>query len=858
MANEEIHQIITHQFYSLKRPDWMINAGLDKGVGHDRVNLRYILLPGTKIRFRQTSPASNVGVRLNLLNDDSKTESHAQITTQWTELVASVASVAFVETRYTDEAGELTEVEVEFDGAKKVLPISVSGALDDLFFSGWDSQDAEYALFSSTYANILIPKKDKEVLRRLKPLRTLAGYYDGIFEYFNHLSGLSFQSALPTDKNIANRYFIKADKSGAGAGYYGGGWTAETSDSVAAFWLDIKATNWGSLHEIAHGYQGGFMRHTTINLGEVWNNVLAAKYQYKFLGEAVYRDGWLYSGGEEQLYAKAKAAFDAGTIGSDLALTLFFLMLIFDRAGEQSLVEFYRRFRQVSNESGFRGENYPAMDFLSHIAIEVGNVDVSAFMSLAKATVTALQLVENAYSNTVGVYPLYWLVTRSNVDQVRQQLGLRSSLQLVGTDSLSAIGMKGDVSFRFDPDVFNKVVGKVLVLRNGNHKARIVEVDVQQVYVRDLPVGVYQLQLPSDADGAYQGVSNYLVVREVYNAFDCTYVKKIASVFADQKIYLGGLYGDFCVVTVDVSQGRLKFEVLSESPHSYFGGVVYAEVTIRDQRGGVVFNRKMLGDQTALFSLDIAIAIDFTIEIMHLEPSRLKVLNSTASAVVDGTRQINRLKVLARGLTNTDTGTDVGENLIQSLGRASEIFERSPHLVLYDETLLKEDFKRAINSYAQPIRGELFERFKNIEFVPPAVSGSVNGQYVSWALSGNGGTPVGSIAFNLISGSATFVFHNVFPHHYFPSVYIAVVLKSANGDIRYIRELRGDMAAEAESVEFSLALGDTVSVMHREPERSVMEHDGRKLAIGLVQHAIYDARYNLSLASYWPTTTGES
>ena len=51
---------------------------------------------------------------------------------------------------------------------------------------------------------------------------------------------------------------MKADKHGAGAGIYGGRWTAETSSSVSSFWLTPKDSNWGSLHEIAHGYQGHF------------------------------------------------------------------------------------------------------------------------------------------------------------------------------------------------------------------------------------------------------------------------------------------------------------------------------------------------------------------------------------------------------------------------------------------------------------------------------------------------------------------------------------------------------------------------------------------------------------------------
>ena len=117
MADEEI-QRSTRRFYSLERPEWMFRAGLDKGIHHDRIDLGTILLAGTKIRVRQITPTSNVGVTLSLLNNDQKTETHTEIKTQWRELIAGVASVPFVSTRYTAQAGELLEIEVEILGGR--------------------------------------------------------------------------------------------------------------------------------------------------------------------------------------------------------------------------------------------------------------------------------------------------------------------------------------------------------------------------------------------------------------------------------------------------------------------------------------------------------------------------------------------------------------------------------------------------------------------------------------------------------------------------------------------------------------------------------------------------------------------
>ncbi|WP_258394872.1 M60 family metallopeptidase [Pseudomonas fluorescens] len=491
MANEETKRY-TQQIYSLERPDWLHNSGLSKGIFHDRKSTSLIVPAGKAIRFRQSLPDKNMEVTLNLLNDDGAKESHYVVTTQWREIVAEHASAIFLTTPYTDTAGQQVNIEVEFVSGGESLPTCQAGLDADDFFKEWDRLAAPYALYISDYAMILVPAKDKEVLRRLheeSDLQSLAAYYDGIFEHFNYLAGLSFAPAVPSDKNIPNRYFMKADKSGVGSAYYGGGWTAESTDSVAAFWLDTKGTNWGSIHEIGHGYQGLFMSYSTINLGEVWNNLFAASYQSKVLGDEVFLKGWLYSGGEEQLYTSAMAAFDSGTVGQNLQFTLFFLVLIFQRASDQSIVEFHQRYRRISNESGFHAGNYPAMDFLSNVTIDVANIDVSAFMIYAGASLTSTQTMKNAFSNAIPGYPLFALVKQSDLKQIQTRLGLRSPLALVSSTDLKVTGLISGVTIKFDEALLAGLRGKFLLLRDGVGAARVVEIQNSVVVVDELPLG---------------------------------------------------------------------------------------------------------------------------------------------------------------------------------------------------------------------------------------------------------------------------------------------------------------------------------------------------------------------------------
>ncbi|MBV7491926.1 M60 family metallopeptidase [Pseudomonas sp. PDM30] len=547
MYDQSVFSVVL-PYFSLERPDWFINAGLDKGRRHDRKTLSIIIAPGATIRFRQKAPGSSVGHVLSLLNDDSRTELQAEINNEWRELVSSVPSVPFVSTRYTDSAGELTEVEVEVKGGWSFLPIYTQGVADSEFIGLWDSLDAEYALFNCKYANILIPKKDKEVVRNLqveRGLQSVTDYYETVFEYFNGLVGISFDSATPENKNIPNRYFMKADKTGAGAAYYGESWTAESSDSVAAFWLDPEATNWGCLHEITHGYQGKFFGYSSVSMGEIWNNVLSHLFQEKFMGDAVYREGWLFSPGvvkEEKVYEDARRVFAQGldTVGSDGHLIMFFYLLIVWRMGERGVAEFYKRYRRLSNEAGFNPQDYPTMDLLSSVVADIGNSDISAFMEYVKAPLSRRQFFENAFSGSTPVYPLY-LIAPYLVKPLQEMLGVRSPLHLISTSQLLIAGMKGGVIFNFNADIFDKVFGKIFVLSSGSDKVRVVRIDARQIYLRDLPVGIYRLHLPFGGEGTYQGAISYVVVSPVTKVVDCIYDEKMGSGLVDQSLYLRGL-----------------------------------------------------------------------------------------------------------------------------------------------------------------------------------------------------------------------------------------------------------------------------------------------------------------------------
>lgn len=112
------------------------------------------------------------------------------------------------------------------------------------------------------------------------------------------------------DKNVKTKFFVKANKHGAGAAYYGGNHTAQNGDSISGY----LSRNWLDLHEFGHGYEGS-LANQDLSLVDVMNNILAHYYQRTFLDEN--EGGWL--GLKTNIEENIKQARDNATTFNELS-----------------------------------------------------------------------------------------------------------------------------------------------------------------------------------------------------------------------------------------------------------------------------------------------------------------------------------------------------------------------------------------------------------------------------------------------------------------------------------------------------------------------------------------------------------
>ncbi len=814
--------------YTLTRPVWLDAAGMSKGIDHDRQHLGIILAAGQVVRVRQTNAAFSGKLKLRLLNDDSKTEAEFTIGSSWVEASVKAVSVPFIDTPY---AAGAPVVEVEYPDTSKILPVYRKGENETAFFARWDNQDAEFALVESDYAALLVPKISKKELKALGEAKNIDGliaYYDRIFTFYNALAGVSFEAENASDLNIKNRYFIKADKNGAGAAYYGGRWTAETSNSVSSFWLTPKDNNWGSLHEIAHGYQGHFMGDKYFATGEMWNNIYAACYQDVMLGARKYQEGWLYAHGDMAGVEKVIVDFitKATPLNQwDLRSKLYFAVLMVDKAGKNAFTHFNQQYRKSCNTPGFVPSEHALLDMLSEsFAVSGEQIDVTPFIQLVGGYVTPVQQKRNVFSHAKAVYPLYQLVAAQDLDAVKTQLKLDSTLRLVDSAQLKATGLKGNVTLSFDIDDFAQIYGEDLILLDGARYVRKMRIDSSTLVLKELPIGVYTLRLPTGKDRKYQLAQAYLMLKQGDNALKLGLVKKVASPIATQEINLLGLSDAvFATVVADRGRGKVVIDVTSKEPHSYFPGETYAKITLCNAQDAVIFSKDIQGTAASLSHDELPLAVGDKIEIYHVEPGRVRVAPASPD-IIDNKNKTNVLTITQYGLKNETLSGDPQAALLVRLEAAVQRLREYRQAYLAPFSEFKDDIYLAINTFDSPQREQLSASYQDCIPVHNTRPGDHLGNVFTLAGKGIGDRQFLTGTVDLVKKTFTLSIGAGIAHHYFTDVYAAVSYTDAEGNVLYSDEVVGNQEQQARSVVLPISGygGEVIQLRHEEPDNRLI------------------------------------
>ncbi|WP_461615650.1 putative mucin/carbohydrate-binding domain-containing protein [Clostridium sp. Marseille-QA1073] len=810
-TNVYADEVKQKELYTLEDPTWFRKTGFSKGLGHDKQDLGIILPANVQLTIRQVNPNFKGNLTIRLLNDNNQHEASKTFNQTSVTISTPYSSVPFVDTVYG--GSEKPKIEYRVTSNMQTLPIYKRGQNEQSFFNEWDKAAAPFALVIDDYFQLLVPQKDKAYMKNMKDFSSidqLILYYRKVFEYYNKLAGISFNTNVQTDKNVPNKYFIKADKSGPGGGYYGGNHTAETSDSVASFWL---SKGWGALHEIGHGYQDDFTR------GEVWNNIYAHSLQKKDSDVNIFANGWLYDYGRKdtvdynvnKLWHQDKAAFNTWGLREQL----YGYILMKDKAGDDSFTHFNQEYHKLANTSGFNTSDYKQFDLISKAYGQISKLDFTPVIESFGGDMTSWQKEENRYKNYKPIVPLNEVVPASQVSQIQQLLKLETPLSLVTTDDLATTGLKGNVTLNFKIDDFNQIKNQTLYIMNGDKEVKKIVITNPTLSLGQLPVGIYTIYNTNSSNKSYTLDTHYLKVKETNNNVTLNYKLRTKSALLNQEIdFLGISDNLFATATVDLENQKLNVKVLNKTPHDYFPNEQYAKIEILDQNNNVTYTKSITGTNAVLENSNQTLKEGYKIRLYHREPSRLKIRDNKTSLT---NNQTNTLIVTNQGLKNES----LNQNLNQELaGRINNFAAK-----IYEEQLMAEsdcaeskiELKLAIDALTEPLKSEMLAKYKDI--LPNSTINKENpneGSVFTFDFKGYNDNQFAKLYLDLENLTSKLTIENIETHYYFNDSYASILIQDSHGETVFYKDFIGNEVNDALVKDIPLKEGYYLTVKHKE------------------------------------------
>ncbi|EMG26663.1 hypothetical protein X560_0880 [Listeria fleischmannii 1991] len=591
-------EVTEKEVFSLPWPTYIANSGMSKGRYHDRQDLGFVLQAKDVLRVRQTNPEFTDKLTVRLLGNDNWKEKSVQVGTDWVEVSAEDNLVPFVDTPYGDAKAKI-EYEVIGANSEPVLPVYEYKGSEQNFFATWDEGDAEYALIKDKNFQLLIPKESKEAVRNLEDydsMDELIQHYTEIFSEYNAWVGLD--NIEPENVNSENRYFLKADLHGAGAAYYGSYWTAQTYTDVS-MWL--SKSNWGVLHEIAHGYQAGFDG-VGMYTGEVSNNLFGVKYEYEHYGKEADQIGWLFDYGDkehvEENFYNAVIRNDKPYRDLDLRQQLLILTMLREKAGMDAYTKMYQDYRKIASEPGYKKNDYPLSDLMNKYYSEMSHQDFTSVLENRYLALDEHQSEKNRANGYPAVAALAEVVPEDQLDRARALLDpsllITSNFELVQNKEIAPLNLKGNLTLQFKNDENTNIESSKVTLKDGNKEVATEEIQNNTAQFKNIPNGVYSLEFSGENTKTVVSSKNYVYVKEAQNDVDINLSQ--SDTLLNQEITFLGLNDvPFATLKNYPQEQSATFDIFNETPHSYFDGKEYARVTLYDNNGVKQYDKSIEG-----------------------------------------------------------------------------------------------------------------------------------------------------------------------------------------------------------------------------------------------------------------------
>lgn len=652
------------KLYTLPSVDNMSLVGTNRGNWHDRQELGMYMPQGSSFeaRIKNYTEFKNE-IAIDVLNDDSQTEKEYKLKADgnWVKIEATADSVPFAKTTFGTDIEPI--IEIKNSTNTKNLIKYTQGGEESKFFADWQSSGDKFAVIEGKSLTMLVPIKNiNDIVHenasayQFKTIDEMLKYYDDFTAQYDNFLGLEYNAKDHLNNNVKTKYFVKANKHGAGSAYYTGNHTAQNGDNISAY----LSRGWLSLHEFGHGYQGT-IANQELALGEVTNNVLGYYFQQTFLTKG--DNGWM--GDKQEIEKDMKSARDKATKFNDMneRQKLYVLVNVLDKLGpEKTWAAMNTDYRKLRSE----GKSITTSDLFATEFSKQG-YNVIPYLKENKIFPSDNATSEVYEQNLPMIFYLRDLVaTDDQSSKIKNELNLKSDYDLVSTSDLKKYNLKGNLKITFDIDNIDEIKGKKAYIKDGKETIKEFEITKKEIELKDLPVGIYSIEVPMAKDGYMHEYENIVIKENTDNKKTIKYTKMENNVMAsDTEISFLGL-GDsqFAKLNIDMDSKKINFVANDMQTHSYFTDE-YAIVKIYDKDGKLIYEKDFIGNKSiGAINDNIDVDYGYKISIKHREAETRLKFNSKLLNEND-----TYLKTTDReGYTNYI----IGKNGIEKEGKTSD------------------------------------------------------------------------------------------------------------------------------------------------------------------------------------------
>lgn len=520
----------------------------------------------------------------------------------------SLASVPTVKTLYK-ESGPVV-YEVRWNAAdERIKPLHYYHEGDGFeyetrFLAEWQADADSFAVLDGVSFLALMPYEDrakvynKTTERSFDSFDEMFRFWTRVLDEYDKLIGISYTPDHWWDQAVKTKYFVRANKHGAGGAYYAAGdCIGKNSTSM----YSVLHPWWGTLHEYGHGYQGNVgSSGYGMPITEVAVNIFSYYIQRVSGFYPIMTENWLgdIDTKETEWNNKRKQGieFTDSVIGSDTTLYALLNILLTFEDYTDTYAYINRYFREVYFTTGKKLRSQDA--YILALA-EKYHVNFVPYFESWGLTVSDSVKNEMMASGAEAVYYLSDMIADgAAATQLKDKFGVTGEYGLVTSSQLKAENLTGKVKIKFNISDFSRIQGKYLYINNGGEQIAKVRAASPEMTL-ELPAGIYKAA-PPKSDTALECDRFYMTVTAgAETSYEIDY-KEYNSISGgnDVIIYCRGYWNeDSHPFTVQVKGDKMHFDYQDTYPNS--GGTggqnVFSKLTLTSDSGETVYEKSVNG-----------------------------------------------------------------------------------------------------------------------------------------------------------------------------------------------------------------------------------------------------------------------